>query len=223
MSTSSSTASPIGLLSPDQEDIVIQRRTCTKMYSRVCNSIVAMIIPTVEWPWWAMAIQASFVSILMAFASMNSAIRWLGYGIGFDLLTGIACTFLPNHPSALSKQAGMTFARGMGLYLAVLLGRESALQFEIMGYPTSGGEMFAIYFLTGIWASAAKNMGYLGVPWPKWALELLEKVHSSIDKADISDKIISIFKSSSMQSGGGTEIISKSETTVTTTPPNPTI
>lgn len=167
------------------------------------------LLPTVDWPLWAIGVQAAIASMGAAFSSMNFSIRWLVIGIIADLMTGVACTWLPEHKTPMSKMGTSLFARLVGLYMVVQLGKEPALQVELMGYSTSWGELFAMYFLTGIWSSVAKHMGYLGFPWPKWAVAMLDKVHSGIDNADISSKLISAITSYSSQANSDTKQVSK--------------
>ena len=199
------------------EDVQVIEYRSIRM--RSLRTLLGAALPTINWPWWLMALQGAIASAGASLYSMNLATRWLVYGIVFDLLTGAACTWLPEHKGPLSKLAPVTFARLVGLYLVLQLGKEPSLQFELAGYQTSWGEIFAIYFLTGIWSSAAKNMGYLGVKWPDPIMSALEKVHSSIDNADISSKLVSVFTSFTQKTDGNTQVISKTKTVVTETAP----
>ena len=179
------------------------------------RTFIGAVLPTIDWPWWAVALQAFVVSAGASLYSMNFTIRWLVFGIVADLMTGAVCTFLPDHKAPLSKLAPVFFARLVGLYMVLQLGKEAALQVEFMGYQTSWGELFGMYFMTGIWSSVAKHMGYMGFPWPKWAVVILDKVHSSIDNADISNKVVSAITSFSSKKVGDTEVVQKTETIVT--------
>ncbi len=185
---------------------------------RMLPVILSLLIPTAGWPWWAIAAQGMFAAIGATLVSTNLAIKWLFIGICFDVLTGITRSLRMDDRFPISKLISDVLVRFGVLYLSVLLSKEAALQFAYNGFTTNPGEFLAIFFLTIVWASAGKNMGELGMPWPKSIMFLLDKVHSSLDDVDLSGKVISAITAFSSKQVGNTQIVSKSETVVTEKP-----
>lgn len=186
---------------------------------RMINLLLALIIPTASWPWWAIAAQGTLAAIGATLLSTNLAIKWLFIGICFDVLTGIVRSLRLDDRFPISKLISDVLVRFGVLYLSVLLSKEAALQFEYSGFATNPGEILAIFYITIVWASTGKNMGELGMPWPKSVTFLLDKVHSSLDEANIGGKVISAITAFSSKQVGDTQVTRKTETVVTENKP----
>ncbi len=186
------------------------------MPSRLLHSIIAAMIPATGGPWVSSAIVAG-ASIGTLFVPVNAILKWLAVSIVFDLFTGFLCKrsgFKRPHISMVGAAATA------GSYaVAQYLARQPELQWEVMGRTWGVGEFFALWFLIGHLANITKNMDDLDTPFPKSVNGLISKIRSIIDTAEIGGPIVSIFKSSMSQKGGDTEIVSKTETVVTTTTP----
>lgn len=184
------------------------------MPSRVLNPLLALLIPTVGWPWWAIAIQAAFAAIGAELWSTNVALKWLTIGCAVDVgMLLVRSWKLPE--KTFSSIVPDVLVRALALYLSWALSKEAAFQFEYKGFSTNPGELLAIFFITIVWSSAGKSSDKLLFPWPKSLMYLLDKVHSSIDDVALADKAISIFTAFTRRQEGDTEIVRKSTTVVT--------
>ncbi len=187
---------------------------------KALRPFIGLALPTMNLPLVALALQVFGSSVIAAYQSMNVVLQWMFWGIVADLFTGLLCSlFIAEVVFSPKIMARGVLVKGTCLAIVVFLSQQPGLQVEFQGIETSVGQLLGVYFLTGEWASALKNLDTLGAPFPKWASALLQQVHSSVDNIDIPGKITSVFKSTAVQKGPDTEIISKTETKVVTTVP----
>jgi phage-related holin len=162
----------------------------------------------------ALLLQGLSTWIIAAYESMNVVLRWMLWGIGADLFTGILCAAFITKVFSPSFMARGVLVKGTCFAIVVFLAKQPELQIEFKGIQTSVGQLLGVYFLTGEWASALKNLDTLGAPFPKWMSAILQQVHSSVDNIDAS-KAVSMFTSFTKRTEGNVEVVSKSTTVVT--------
>lgn len=186
------------------------------------KSVVSTVAPSIEWPWWWNALAFGFASWFTWVASMNMAVRWMVYGILFNMAaTILVALFVPNKRGSMHiKQDACV--KAMSFWLVWLMGKESILQAEVFGKPVAVAMLFAGYFLTGEWIGFLQRMDEL-VPnfAPKWAKAALQRANDSLSNVDIKSSVMSAVTSFTQQADGSTETISRTSTVTTTKPEAP--
>ncbi len=212
-----------GLPSPALEVTLIEQQYNSQinggqMPHRVLNPILALMVPTAAWPWWAVLLQGWVVALGAELLSTNVALKWLFIGCCVDVTFFMIRSWkLPDH-YPLSVIIPDVLVRGIALWLSWSLSKEAAFQFEYLGFSTNPGELMAIFFITIVWASAGKSSEKLGLPWPKGIMFLFDKVHSSLDDVDLGDRAFSIFTKFTQKTDGNMVVTKKEETIVKTVP-----
>lgn len=192
---------------------------------KALRPILGLALPTMNLPAAALWLQLGSTWIIGAYESMNVVLRWMLWGIGADLLTGLLCAWFVTKVFSPSFMARGVLVKGFCFAIVVFLAKQPELQFDV-DFPgvgkmsTSVGQLLGVYFLTGEWASAMKNFDTLGAPFPKWFSAILRQVHSSVDNIDAS-QAVSMFTSFTKRTDGNMEVVSKSTTVVTEKAPEP--
>ena len=182
------------------------------------TQILTLFIPTSNWPWPVVFIQGIATVILAELMSTNVALKWLFIGCCLDIFLFLVRSWrMPDtHPWSLVIPD--VLVRFVALWLSWSLSKEAAFQFAYMGFSTNPGEVLAVFFITIVWASAGKSSEKLGMPWPSGVMFLLNKVHSSLDDAELGDRAFSILTKFTQKTDNGTTTTEK-KTTIVSTPP----
>lgn len=167
----------------------------------------------------ALALQASFASMFAYLASMNMALRWMLYGICFHILTTIACVLFLDNGKGRRHVGKDVIVKGIAFWIVSLLGHQPELQLDVAGQSVSVGAILAGYFLLGEWLGVVQDLAELDMPVPSWVKMLLTRAKDGIDNANVGAKAIGAFTSFTSQKVGDTEVIRKTETVVTQSPP----
>ena len=180
------------------------------------TQLMAMIVPTANWPWPIVLLQGVFTIILAELMSTNVALKWLFIGVCLDVFLFLVRSWrMPDtHPWSLIIPD--VLVRFVAIWLSWSLSKEAAFQFSYMGLSTNPGEVLAVFFITIVWASAGKSSEKLGMPWPSGVMFLLNKVHSSLDDADLGDRAFSVLTKFTQKTDHGTTTTEKKTTAVST-------
>jgi hypothetical protein len=185
------------------------------------KTVISTAAPSSEWPWWAISAQTAIAAHVGYFWSMNAAFRWLVLGIAANLLATLACVvFLPDKRGQVHFKQDVA-VKSLMIWLVWMLSKEPMLQVDIAGQSVSIAAVLAAYFLTAEWIGFLQRAGDLGMKFPKWVGDALQRANDSINNADVGGKVIGAMTSFTQRSDGSTETISNTSTIVTTKPEAP--
>lgn len=184
---------------------------------KLLRPIAAMMIPTLNGP-WVTTVVTGLVSVATMWVPVNQVLKLLALFIALDLFTGFLCKIkgLPRPNISMIGGAVSAMCYSFSQYLS----KQPELNWNIeqINRTFGVGEFFALWFLVCHVGNFTKNMDDLETPLPGGFKALIKWVRSFIDSAEIGGPIVSVLKQSFKQTGGSTEVVTKTETVVTEKP-----
>ena len=151
------------------------------------------IVPTADWPWWAMSIHGAIATLLALFAALHPAQQFMAWGIFFDFLSGLACAhFKRGGIRARAMAAGGT-TKFISFCIVVYLAGQKAFAVDVMGQQIQVGIAAAIWYGLAEWVSVAENLDELGAPLPPFMRVMLAKARETMNSITPADKPTGFF------------------------------
>jgi len=150
--------------------------------------LMATVVQTADWPWWALAVQAGCAGVLSAFTGLPDSQRFMAWAIGFDLITGFLCgIYTRGGVSARAMTRGAT-VKAVTFALVHYLGEQPHLAVGIGSLQMSLGAATALWYGVADWFSVLENLDELGAPVPPFLRSLLAKGREAMNRVEIADK-----------------------------------
>lgn len=150
--------------------------------------LMATVVHTADWPWWALALQAGGAGVLAAYTGLSDSQRFMAWAIAFDLVTGFLCGwFTRGGLSARAMTRGLT-VKGVTFALVHYLGGQPHLTVGIGAFQMSLGAATAIWYGVADWVSVLENLDELGAPVPPFLRTFLAKGREAMNRVEIADK-----------------------------------
>lgn len=139
------------------------------------------VAPTIEWPWWALAVQSAFAGAVGAFFSLPRAHVWLFVAIVGDLVTGLACgVFCRGGWQARVMTKGGT--KKVITFAVAAMAHKADWRIQVDAMTVDMGTAIAVWYLAAEGVSITENLSELGVPLPPFVAQFVQKAREAMER-----------------------------------------